>query len=201
MSKSLFLASLGLNGLSDFLDEPPSTLQLLYIPTAANAEDAPAFAHAARETLAEMGFQIDDLDLESASLGRVAQAVAACDVIYVGGGNTYYLLDWVNKSGFRDALARRDDVVYVGSSAGAIIAAQDIAYIGDVDDPGAAPTLQSTTGLGMIDICVMPHADDDVVNTRWNEIITNNANETEFVCIRDDQAIAITGDQWKVVSS
>jgi dipeptidase E len=201
MPKSLFLASLGLDGLVDFLDELPPTLQLLYIPTAANVEQSPDFAHATREALADMGFQIDDLDLDVASPARVAQAAAACDVIFIGGGNTYYLLDWVNKSGLREALSKRDDYVYVGSSAGAIIAGNDIAYIGDADDPALAPDLQSTAGLGLVDVSVMPHANEESLDAKWKETIASSPNGDSFVRIRDNQAVVVTDGQWKVVDS
>ena len=201
MPQSVFLASLGLDALPEFLNQPPSILQLLYIPTAANVDELADHAHTARAALAEMGFQIDDLDLATASAERVKQAVVACDVVYVGGGNTYYLLDWVNRSGLREALSNREDLVYVGSSAGAIIAGQDIAYIGDADDPSAAPDLESTAGLAFTEALVMPHANEPSMIAKWDEVIANHPHPEKFVRLNDDQALTVVDGKMQVVSS
>lgn len=189
MAKTIFLASFGLSALVDVLEDPPSFQQLLYIPTASNMYPSLPGNGPAYEQLADMGFQIDHLDLATASPARTAQAVAASDVIFVGGGNTYYLLDCVNRSGFRDALAQRPDVAYVGLSAGSVIATPDIAYIGEMDDPKEAPDLESTTGLGLVDFELMPHATGDEEQSKGR------------LAINDEQAVVVRDGKFEIVPS
>ncbi len=199
MTTTCLLVSVGLGALPDLLDDLPASLQLLHIPTASNLDDS---QDSGREQLAEMGFHIDDLDLATASHERVNQAVAAADVIYVGGGNTYYLLDQINRSGFREALAARTDVVYVGGSAGTVVACPDIGYIGaELDEPGVAPDLESTRGLGLVDFYVMPHIDYPPFEVKIAELLKSFPADFDVVAIRDDQAVAVKDGERTVVDS
>jgi dipeptidase E len=206
MPNTLFLASLGISALPDALEDPPAILQLLYIPTAAN-DDQPIPRPApwsidTRLALEDMGFQIDEVDIATASPQRVAQAAAAADVVFIGGGNTYYLLHHINRSGLREALSSRDDVVYAGWSAGAVVACPDIAFIGtEADDPGAAPELESTKGLGFVDFAVLPHVDNELFAPIWARTPEIQASGLEIVELRDDQAIIVKNGVREVVTS
>lgn len=80
------------------------------------------------------------------------------DVLLVGGGNTYALLDHVRRSGWVEPAVAwvRTGGTYVGDSAGAVLAGADIdvARFADPNDVG----LTDTTGLALLpDVLVRPH--------------------------------------------
>ncbi|MCA0330183.1 MAG: Type 1 glutamine amidotransferase-like domain-containing protein [Actinobacteria bacterium] len=82
----------------------------------------------------------------------------AADVLLVGGGNTYALLDHIRRTGWADPVAQwvRDGGAYFGSSAGAVITGADIdvARFADPNDVG----LTDTTGLRLLPGLVLrPH--------------------------------------------
>jgi len=84
------------------------------------------------------------------------------DLIFVGGGNTFRLLDHIRRNGFTEParefwLAGGD---YYGGSAGAVLACQsiEIAEGHDANEPG----LQELSALGLLaGVSVLPHFTDD----------------------------------------
>ena len=64
---------------------------------------------------------------------QIASELADADVIWVNGGNTFYLLDVARKTGFMeivDDLVRNKGVMYGGTSAGSILASPTIEAAG-----------------------------------------------------------------------
>ena len=100
-----------------------------------------------------------DVDLETWSdLSRHhPDEMAEADLLFVGGGNTFRLLDRVRRAGFeqpvRDFVARGGD--YYGGSAGAILACADIGVGVGIDENEVG-----LTGLDLVrDLVVLPHYD------------------------------------------
>ena len=106
-----------------------------------------AAAVAAEEVVAEAGLpaRVRVIDVSRDSREQMEAVLAEASCTFVLGGNTFYLMHWMRQSGF-DALVRRrvsEGMLYVGSSAGAIVAGQSIstAYWKGWDDPKAATDL------------------------------------------------------------
>lgn len=80
-------------------------------------------------------------------------------VLVLDGGNTF-LLAAAFEADLRQAVVAHvaGGGWLVGSSAGSVFAAPDIAYISDMDEPRRAPHLPSTRALALTGIGVIPHA-------------------------------------------
>ena len=109
--------------------------------------------------LAELGAEVD-LETWSDLSGHHPGEMAAADLLFVGGGNTFRLLDHVRGAGFeqavRDFVARGGD--YYGGSAGAILGCSDIGVAVGLDENEVG--LTDLTGLGLVrDLAVLPHYD------------------------------------------
>jgi peptidase E len=107
------------------------------------------------------GFACDSIDVGGLQDHSLAERLAGFDVVYIQGGNTFYLLDQLRRSGadkiIRD-LVLGDHVVYCGISAGSIVACPDIAVAGwspewDHNEVG----LTDLAGLGLIPFILSPH--------------------------------------------
>jgi len=46
------------------------------------------------------GFQVEDIDLENKKESELKEILKDKDIIYVQGGNTFYLLKYIKESGF-----------------------------------------------------------------------------------------------------
>ena len=81
------------------------------------------------------------------------------DLIYVTAGNTFEVLKYMRDQGIdryiREVMDRKPDAVYIGSSAGAVIAGKDIELAADFDANFLGMT--DFTALGLFDGTIIPH--------------------------------------------
>ena len=77
-----------------------------YIPTAAIAEEIEGMAEAETRMLEGLGLTVDELEVSTASKDNVREKLAKNDMIFVGGGNTFFLLQELKRSGADQIIAR-----------------------------------------------------------------------------------------------
>lgn len=116
---------------------------------------------AIRGGIASRGFEVEAIDLRKCQAAALHRKLAEKDIIWVGGGNTYYLRWILSESGADAAIGElvRNGKVYAGWSAGAVVAGPTTLYFDLMgDDPKDAPQL-ITDGLDLTDFAVVPHVD------------------------------------------
>lgn len=130
------------------------------------------------------------------------QALTNFDVIWVGGGNAFYLR-WISReSGFDKAVKKliTRGLVYGGDSAGATIAGPTLSNFEPADNPEDAPEI-ILEGFGLTDIVVLPHFD----NEKFSPIMSNIESEFQkkaiydLVPLSDNQALIIENNTPTVV--
>jgi dipeptidase E len=165
----LFLTSTGLSTKTakDFLEllsKKPAETSVCVIITASLANhpkgDAP-YVKADERRLAEIGFKtIIEVDLRKEKRELLEGKLKSFDVVFVEGGNTFYLMKYIRKSGFDKAIKRflDDGGVYLGVSAGSYVACPDIspAQWKHADEQNKVG-LKDLTGLGLVNFYVSPH--------------------------------------------
>jgi dipeptidase E len=200
MVSRLFLASKHVGGLSRVLPGSLGELRTVFVPTAGSVFGDAPWLDRRRRWLTDAGFQFKELELSTADVGEVREVLQGADLVYVEGGNTYFLVRHMQRTGFWDALTG-SNAVYAGASAGAIAACVDIAYIGELDDPGLAPDLVSTAGGGLVPFKVLPHMDEERTNPTLKEIVDAWPSDDPVICLNDDQAVIVDGGVIRVVWS
>ena len=173
-----------------------------YIPTAAIAEEIEGMAEAETRMLEELGLTVDELEVSTASKDNVREKLAKNDMIFVGGGNTFFLLQELKRSGADQIIAREAEKgkLYIGESAGAIAACPDIGYSAEMDVPGKAPELTDYTGMGLVDFYVVPHMGHPEMGPAANSIIEKYSSVLGLKVIDDHQVILIEGDKVSILS-
>ncbi|MGL5825361.1 MAG: Type 1 glutamine amidotransferase-like domain-containing protein [Nocardioides sp.] len=198
--QQMFLASKRIGGLSHVLPGPPGDLRTVFVPTAGVPYEAAPWLDRRRDWLDAAGFKVEELELSTANPDEVATALEVADLVYVEGGNTYYLLEQMQRCRFWEAMAQTD-AVYAGSSAGAIVVCPDIGYIGGLDDRGAAPGLVSTQGAGLVGFSILPHVDDLRIAEELAQIIRKWPQDELLIGLDDDQALIVIGGLVQCVFS
>jgi dipeptidase E len=177
---------------------PPHRARLAFVPTAGAPYDEAPFVDADRRALVALGFQVTDLDLdrETQDAASVERALAAADVLFVAGGNTFYLLQHVRRSGLASVLpaALERGLLYIGASAGAVIAGLDTEPVAAFDDPAAAPELTSYTGLGLAPFVVLPHYGHERYAAKYEAVIRRYRGRYPIVPLEDDQGVVVEHD-------
>ena len=173
-----------------------------YIPTAAIAEEIEGMAEAETRMLEGLGLTVDELEVSTASKDNVREKLAKNDMIFVGGGNTFFLLQELKRSGADQIIAREAEKgkLYIGESAGAIAACPDIGYSAEMDVPGKAPELTDYTGMGLVDFYVVPHMGHPEMGPAANSIIEKYSSLLGLKVIDDHQVILIEGDKMSILS-
>ncbi|HIH31740.1 TPA: type 1 glutamine amidotransferase-like domain-containing protein [Candidatus Woesearchaeota archaeon] len=125
------------------------------------------------------------------------------DVIFVSGGNTFYLLEVMKKSGFdkiiKTLLAK--EIVYVGSSAGSCVVAPDITPIKLLDDPKKAKSLKSYTALNLTRTLVLPHLNTKKFGARCLATKKKYEKKYDMTPLNDNQVLIVKGNKNKIMKS
>lgn len=203
--KQLFLTSASnyvMEDLIKHLPKKPTELNLAFINTAAEVEEGDHWwVKAEKEKLLEVGFHIDEFSITGMTKDDILKKLEDKQVIYFCGGNTFYLLDQVIKTGCDEILREKinNGVIYIGSSAGSMIVGKRIDLISTIDEKSKAPDLKST-GLGIVDLCILPHWGSEEFKDEYLEGIESMyTEEVKIVPITNRQYILINDDNIKII--
>jgi dipeptidase E len=141
----------------------PSVARVLFVPYALRDRDA--YAARVRDRFAQLGFEVDSIH---ESPDGPAAAVMRAQAIFIGGGNTFRLLDALWRLDLIDPIRRRarGGTPYIGSSAGSNVACITIKTTNDM------PIVQPPTfdALGLVPFNINPHyLDPDPQSTHMGE--------------------------------
>lgn len=151
------------------LPKSPKEMNLAFIDTAAEVETGDHWwLRAEKEKLIEVGFNVDEFSIKGMIKDEIENRLKDKQVIYFCGGNTFYLLDQVIKTGCDEIIKNKieNGMIYIGSSAGSMIIGKRIDLVSTIDDSSKAPNLKSD-GLGIVDIAVLPHWGSDVFREEY----------------------------------
>ena len=127
-----------------------------------------------------------------------ARAVREAEAIFVGGGNSFRLLQALNRLDVLDALRRavvHDGVPYLGASAGSNLACPSIRTTNDMP----IVEVPSLTALGLIPFQLNPHyLDPDPRSTHQGE--TRQQRIEEFLEENDVPVLGLREGAWLQVS-
>ncbi|MEQ7296413.1 Type 1 glutamine amidotransferase-like domain-containing protein [Enterococcus avium] len=202
--KKLFLSS-SFSEVSDellLLEKDVYGKRVTFIPTASNVEKIKSYVTAGRKALEKMGAIVDVVDVSVEPQIIIEQKIKENDFIYITGGNSFYLMQELKKSG-ADAIIKEEienGKLYIGESAGAIILSNSIHYIEKMDTPDKGLDLNSYNGLGIVEFYSLPHYNEPPFKTITKDIKENFANNLLLCCINNKQAILVKGTKRKIVT-
>jgi dipeptidase E len=132
----LMLLSNSTNHGREYLDHAMSEIlaflgpirRLLFVPFAGS--DRALYAEKVKSRFAKEGIEVDGL----IALTGAASAIEAAEAVFVGGGNTFRLIDRLQRGRYLEPLRRRalEGLPYLGASAGSVIAAPTIKTTNDM---------------------------------------------------------------------
>jgi len=203
--QQLFLASSADEVMDDIIKHlsfKPNHYQIAFINTAAESEKGDHWwVKADRKKAEEVGFTIDEFSITGMDKNHIEERLKDKQGIFVCGGNSFYLLDQVIKSGFDQILKDKINkgIIYIGSSAGSMIIGKNIDLVPDIDDPTQAPGLKSD-GLGIIDLAIQPHWGNKIFKNEYKKSFNNIYNgKAKIILLRDNQYILVEDQNYQIV--
>lgn len=195
-----------INALLELTERPFAELNLAFIPTAANVEQGDKdWMINDLVTCTKLGFKsIDIVDISALPKDIWLTRLQEADIFFVEGGNTFHLMDWIEKSGLKDLLPEMlKSKVYVGVSAGSMVVCPSL-------DLSTSDRLYSESigkykkdeGLGFVDFLIRPHLNSPYfpnVNLENLETLAQELTNT-FYAIDDNTAIKVVDGKIEVIS-
>lgn len=184
----------------------PEDTSVVFIPTASNVE------------MGDKGWLIDDLvnlqklhfkSIDIADISAVGEEIwrpkfETAEVLFFEGGNTYHLMEWINRSGLAVALpGLLETRVYVGVSAGSMVTNKDLIlktsqllYGEDLDKT------ENVAALHYVDFYFLPHLNSEYFSKLRKENIAEAVKGVaEKVYAMDDQsALTVVDGKAEIVS-
>lgn len=208
----LLLTSAGLynksiaKALFDLVGKKPEETSLVFIPTASNVEKG------------DKGWLINDLinlknqnfkSIDISDISAVDESVwrprlEEADVIYFEGGNSYHLMEWINKSGLIKLLPELlKTKVWVGVSAGSMVAGKDLPLkiSHDIFEEDLDKT-HDLKCLNLVDFQILPHLNSVYFKNLNGEFIREAVmGMTDTIYVLDDNsALKVVDGEVEVVS-
>jgi len=198
------LTSNGISNVSlqEALKELVSTkIKIAFIPTAANfVEEEKGWLINDLVNCKKVG-DVDIIDISALSKDVWLPRLKKANVIFVGGGDTTYLMKWVKKSKLIDELPELlKNRVYVGISAGSIILSKDLAASSEYLYSQNISSVEK--GLEYIDFYVRPHLNaPHFPNVRDEKLKQDSQRLNQDVyALDDDSGIVYIDGEIKVIS-
>lgn len=180
---------------------------IVFIPTAANIEKDGNKTWLVDDmyNFRKLNFKLFDIvDIAAVSKDIWMPSFNRADALVFGGGDSYYLLDQIRKSGLGEVI---EDLVktkvYVGISAGSMITSKNVSLsTAGILYYERYKKFKNKNGLGFVDFEMRPH-----LNSKWFPKVRlpylrelAKSIPYSFYAIDDDTAIKVTDSKITVVS-
>lgn len=153
-----------------------------------------------RKALVDAGFKVSDYTITGKSRDQLETDLNEFDYIYLSGGNTAYLLEQSQKSGFVSLIKElvQKGKIYIGTSAGSIIAGPRLPdYFADED-----AELENNDGYGFVNFTLLPHWGSEDFKERYlgeRLKIVYKDDQVPLLLLTDNQYVHVQNDQIKIV--
>lgn len=199
----LFLTSVAakvLDQIIPFLKKEPQKCRVAFVGTAADLYEDKWFAENDRAALARLGFVIQELSIAQETQEHIAQVLDQAAAVFVAGGHTAYLLEKAQKSGFAPLVKERvkKGLIYIGSSAGSIIAGPSIEPALFLEEP-VSPALSSYDALSLVNFVVLPHYGSG--EHAYKEVMEKFQNDYHLLPLRDNEMVVASDKGYQIIES
>ena len=201
MMKTILLTSAGMNVSGEILKilpKPPSQIKLAHVIDAAKPLKKKNYMFKDKRKMEEVGFQVEDILIGDKNDTDLRNILEDKDIIYVQGGNPFYLLQQVRKSRFgrvvKELIGR--GVIYIGASAGTYLVCPTIEMAFWKGEKRSTYGITDFRGLGLVPFLVTVHYEP-----KYETLVKEGMRQAKYPVkiLTDDQAILVTDKETKLV--
>jgi dipeptidase E len=162
--------------------------------------------------LLERGAKVFIISLADLTKQEIEEQLSMVDVIFVGGGNTFYLSYILQEKGLFDLIPKLlESKVYAGISAGSMVVSATLRvtsqyienqYINDEQLEKLGPKNRSSAKtLNLVPFAVRPHLNHHLVNEINNGVLEEISSKMKMTiyAIDDSCAVSVNGEEIKIV--
>jgi len=155
---NLFLCS-HFSQVGNLIKEEIENKKVVFIPTASINEGYTGYVGSARKLFKKMGANLTEIDISKEDFKTIEAVFEETDIIYFTGGNSFFLIDQLRKTGVDKLLKKelKKGKLMIGESAGSVICAPSISYIEIMDEKPEDYSQFDDNGLNLIDFYILLH--------------------------------------------
>ena len=184
-----------------FLNEKTESKKILFIPTATNVDEYKKYIHLTQKVFEDFGYEVENFDISVFSEETVKEKISETKIIFVSGGNTFYLLQELKKKNLISYLREKieNGLLYIGESAGSVITAPNIEYADIVDDKALATELNDYTGLNLVDFYVVPHFEEEPFVESSRKVVELYKDKLDLKVINNKEVVLVENCDFRIV--
>lgn len=184
-----------------FLDKNTESKKILFIPTATNIDEYKKYIHLTQKAFEDFGYEVENFDVSIFSEEIAKEKLSEAKIIFISGGNTFYLLQELKRKNLIPYLKERieNGLLYIGESAGSVIAAPDIEYASIVDDKTLATELNDYTGLNLVDFYIVPHFEEEPFVESSRNTVELYKDKLDLKLINNKEAILVENNNFTII--
>src|SRR3989344_7164765 len=172
---TLLLTSAGMDVKEEILKilpKPANQIKIAHIITASKVEKDLSYLEKENQMMKELGFNVENIDIEGKNGNELRTLFGWQDIIYVQGGNTFYLLKCARESGFDKVVKEfiEKGTIYIGVSAGRYIACPTIEMANWKHSDKNTVGLMDLTGLNLVSFLLSVHFKPEYTSMLKKEI-------------------------------
>jgi len=199
-AKTLLLTSSGMDMKKEIiklLQKPAYNVSVGFITTASKQKENVDYIRKDWMIMRdEMGFNLEEIDIEGKTEDQVMKLLQFKDIIFVEGGNTFYLLNAMRKCNFEKVIRKllKQGKVYVGVSAGSIVAGKTIKTAGWNNRDKNNVKLKNLKGLNLVPFDIFVHyqpEDEELIKKQ----LPRKGQRKKLKILTDRQAILVQGKE------
>ncbi len=201
--KTLILASsnqfITVDNVKLILPMSSDKVNILYVTTASKKVDDASYVKLTKQKMKGLGLSYTEFDIAGKSYLELREALKYSNVLYVEGGNTFYLLKTVRETGFEKIVKEEieNGLIYWGVSAGSYIACPSIimaTWFGGVDECGVI----DWNAMSLVPFLINAHS------TPGNlEFLKEKSKNLRYLLrvLNDEQALLIRGEEVRLIGT
>ena len=184
-----------------FLDKNTESKKILFIPTATNVDEYKKYIHLTQKVFEDFGYEVENFDVSIFSEEIAKEKLSEAKTVFISGGNTFYLLQELKRKNLTSYLKERieNGLLYIGESAGSVIAAPNIEYASIVDDKTLATELDDYTGLNLVDFYIVPHFEEEPFVESSRNTVELYKDKLDLKLINNKEAILVENNNFTII--
>ena len=187
------------------LQKPAYDVTVAFIVTAAKPQENLDYVKTDLDIMRdELGFNVEEVDIEGKKESEVMRLLELKDIIYVEGGNTFYLLKAMRGCNFEKVIRKllKQGKVYIGASAGSMVAGRTIKtanWLSQEYENKNLVNLKNLKGLNLVPFDIFVHYQPKHAEIIKQQIKNPKKRLKNLRILTDDQGILVQGKQIDLI--
>lgn len=201
-STLLLFSSLRLliNGLPPVLGKPWREFKMVHVITASKGVTNLEYLERNRAFFKKEGYQCEELDLDGKGEDELRKILSKKELVYVEGGNSYYLLKSIRESGFDKVVKELlpKGLIYVGGSAGSYVACPNIEMATWKHQDRDRFGVTDFTAMNLVPFLLSVH-----YKPEYRDIVKEKISQVKYPIkiLTDEQALLVKGGEVELVGN